>query len=117
MSTSLSDLLTAAKNIVTSLSGLGQTYLNVVGQKRSAILSSTTATLVNTGQGRLSNVSVIAGSGSNVGAIYDSNSASSLTNQIATIPTVPGVYALNIPYNNGLVLVLGTGMTALVSYS
>ena len=48
---SLSDILTAAKNIVTALNQLGQTYLSVEGAQQLADI--TTATLVMTGQGIL----------------------------------------------------------------
>jgi hypothetical protein len=49
--------------------------------------------------------------------IYDSNAASSLTNALAVVDNVLGVSVVNIPYNNGLVVVPGTGMTVVVSYS
>jgi len=54
---SLSDILTAAKNVVTSVNQLGLTYLRVQGAVRSTTM--TTATLVTSGQGRLASVSVV----------------------------------------------------------
>ena len=112
---SLSDILTAAKNIVTAINGLGQTYLKVQGALRSGTLTSTT--LVSTGQGRLASVSVIASAGSNDGMIYDSNNSLSLTSKLALIDHTIGVRVMNLPYNNGLVVVPGTGMTVVVTYS
>ena len=112
---SLSDILTAAKNIVTAINGVGQTYLKVQGAIRSNTL--TTTSLVSTGQGRLASVSVIVSSGSNDGMIYDSNAITSLTNALALIDHTTGVRVMNLPYNNGLVVVPGTGMTLVVSYS
>ena len=117
MSASPTDILTALKNAVTALSQLGQTILNVNGQQRSSTVATTAATLVVSGQGRLCKVAVIAGSGSNTGAIYDSAATGTLTNQMCLIPTVPGVYDINIPFTNGIVMVLGTSMTANCTYS
>ena len=111
---SLSDILTAAKNIVTAINGVGQTYLKVQGAVRSNTL--TTTTLVSSGQGRLASVGVVV-AGSADAVIYDSNAASSLTNTLAVVDNVLGVTVINMPYNNGLVVVPGTGMTLVVSYS
>jgi hypothetical protein len=111
---SLSDILTAAKNIVTAINGVGQTYLKVQGALRSNTLTATT--LVSSGQGRLASVSVVV-AGSADAVIYDSNAASSLTNTLAVVDNVLGVTVINMPYNNGLVVVPGTGMTLVVSYS
>jgi hypothetical protein len=112
---SLSDILTAAKNIVTAVNQIGQTYLKVQGTARSATITS--ATLVSMGQGRLASISVITSSGSVNGMIYDSNSTSSLTDALAVIQHPVGVYQMNLPYDNGLVVVPGSGMTVVVTYS
>ena len=114
MSASISDILTAAKNIVTAINGLGQTYLKVQGALRSGTLTATT--LVSTGQGRLAAGRVI-GAGSTDCMMYDSNSASSLTSALAVIDNVAGITVANLPFNNGLVVVPGTGMTVVVTYS
>jgi hypothetical protein len=111
---SLDDILTVAKNLVTAVNGLGQTYLAVNGTKHSAAL--TASTVVMAGQGRIAQVSVIVG-GSADGAIYDCASTSILTNQIAAITQTAGVYVWNIPVSNGITVVPGTGQTVVVSYS
>jgi hypothetical protein len=111
---SLSDILTAAKNIVTAINGVGQTYLKVQGASRSATL--TANTLVASGQGRLASVSVVV-AGSTDGTIYDSNAVGSLVNALAIIDNALGITVVNMPYNSGLVVVPGTGMTVVVSYS
>ena len=111
---SLSDILTAAKNVVTSVNQLGLTYLKVQGTARSTTM--TTATLVVSGQGRLASVSVIV-AGSTACVIYDSNSAASTTSAIVAVTNAIGVTVVNMPYNNGLVVVPGTGMTVVVTYS
>jgi hypothetical protein len=64
----------------------------------------------------LASVSVIV-AGSTDGMIYDSNVIGTLTNAIAVVDNVIGVSVKNLPYNNGLVVVPGTGMTVVVSYS
>jgi len=111
---SLSDILTAAKNLVTSVNQLGQTYLKINGVARSATL--TTTTLVSSGQGRIASVSISV-AGSSACVIYDSNNPSSLTSKLAAVTNAIGVTVINMPYNNGLVIDPGTGMTVVVSYS
>jgi hypothetical protein len=111
---SLSDLLTAAKNIVTSVNQLGQTYLQVQGSKFYSDI--TAATLIQTGQGRVARVSVIV-AGSSVGAIYDANSAAATTNQVWVIPNTVGITEISLPVNNGIVVTPGTGQTVAISYS
>lgn len=111
---SLSDLLTAAKNIVTSVNQLGQTYLQVQGSQ--SLSGITAATLVKSGQGRVARVSVVV-AGSAAGAIYDTNVPSATTGQIWVIPNTVGVTEINLPVNNGIVVAPGTGQTVVVSYS
>lgn len=111
---SLSDILTAAKNVVTSVNQLGQTYLAVEGAQQMADI--TAATQVMTGQGRLARV-VIVDAGSAAGAIYDSSSTSTTTGKLWTLPTTAGITVLNLPINNGIVVAPGTGQRIVVSYS
>lgn len=112
---SLSDILTAAKNIAVALNTAAQTYLKVQGTTRSATITTTTL-VTGSGQGRLASVSVVV-AGSDDAMIYDSNLTTSLTNALAVVDNVVGVQVINMPYNNGLVVVPGTGMTLVVSYS
>lgn len=111
------DFLTTAKNLVTAVNQLGQTYLSVMGNKRSAIIAPTVATLVTAGTGRIVNVSVMGASITTIGTIYDCSTISTLTNPIGTIKMSADVYNWNIPFVNGLVVVPGAGMTVVVSYS
>ena len=111
---SLTDILTTAKNIVTAINGLGQTFLSVNGTKRSDTI--TASTVVTTGQGRLVGASVVV-PGSSDAIIYDSTSTSNLTSAIAGINNTNGFKDLGIPFNNGLVVVPGTGMTLVLTYS
>ncbi len=118
---SLDDILTATKNIVTALNQLGQTYLQVNGSIRSASATGATPVLIASGQGRLASVSVTAISGGATGMIYDLSSTDPtgilIGNSLYQIPHELGVTYVNLPYNNGLVLVPGAGMTVIISYS
>lgn len=110
---SLDDLFTVGKNIVTAINGLSQTYLSVNGSRQTADI--TTDTLVKTGPGRVAVVSIIVGGAA--GAIYDTNSVTSTANQIYVTPTTEGVYYVNMPVNNGIVVAPGAGQTVSISYS
>ena len=111
---SLGDLLTAAKNGVTAIGTLAQTYINVQGAQNSGLI--TTDTLVKLGQSRVATVSVIT-AGSAVGYIYDGNQATSTTNPVYVIPNTVGVVFVNMPVGLGLVVAPGTGQEVNVSYS
>jgi hypothetical protein len=111
---SLTDILTATKNIVTAINSAAQTYANVNGiQTR---LDLTSATLVKSGEGRVSYISVTV-AGTTVGKAYDATSTSGTSNAICAIPNTIGVYQVNIPFTTGLVVTPGTGQTVTVSYS
>lgn len=114
MSTSLGDILTAAKNIVTAVNSAAQIYLNVNGTTSQTAMTATTQ--VKVGQGRLASIAVIT-AGSTAGAIYDSATTTTTTNQICAVPNTVGVFVVNIPYINGLVYAPGTGQKATISYS
>jgi len=111
---SMSDLLTALKNVVTALNNASQTYLNVNGLINKSAISS--ATVVKSGTGRLAVVSVTT-AGSAAGAIYDGTSATSTSNIILTIPNTVGAAFVNIPVSNGIVVAPGSGQVVTVSYS
>lgn len=111
---SISDILTAAKNIVTAINNLGQTYLQVSGWRSLADISA--ATLVQSGQGRVVRVSVTT-AGSSVGSVYDANSSSSTSLKVYSIPNTLGVYDVSIPVNYGIVVAPGSGQVVTVSYS
>jgi hypothetical protein len=114
MSASLSDILTAAKNIVTAINALAQNYLNVQGILNASGL--TADTVVKPASGRLCVVSVIV-AGSATGAVYDSATTGATTKPLYVIPTTVGVDVVNIPASFGLFVSPGTGQTVTVSYS
>lgn len=110
---SLSDILTTAKNVVTAINGVSQTYLAVQGNQIYPDI--TTATLLKRGSGRVAMVSIIVG-GAN-GFIYDAPVATATTNPIYVIPNTVGVIFVNLPVVNGIVVAPGAGQTVSVSYS
>jgi hypothetical protein len=111
---SLTDILTAAKNVVTAINGLGQTYLNVQGALSFNNLSTTT--LIHTGFGRVCTV-IVTTAGTTAGSVYDSANTASLTNKVYSIPNTVGVYVVNFPINYGIVIVPGSGQVVSVSHS
>lgn len=110
----LGDILTAIKNLVTGVTGLGQTYLQVNGKGTAQALTGTQ--LVSSSAGRLVSVSVTT-AGTTVGYAYDSNSTGTLTRPIFPIDNLLGLQPANLPVSYGIVVVLGSGMVATVNYS
>lgn len=111
---SLSDILTVAKNIVTAINGVASTYLDVQGLQNKPNISA--ATLVQLGQGRVAMVSVTT-AGSTAGSIYDTNAVGSTLNKVLAIPNVVGVTFVNMPVSLGIVVVPGTSQVVTVTYS
>jgi len=111
---SLSDILTAAKNIVTAINGLGQTYLQVSGSKVSSEISA--AALLMVGQGRIARV-IVTTAGSGAGSIYDASISTATSPKVFVIANTLGVTELNIPVDNGIVVAPGSGQVVTVSYS
>ena len=114
MSTPLTDLLTAAKNIVTAIGNLSTQYLNVQGATNTAGIAS--STVVKQSAGRLCSISVTT-AGSAPGVAYDAASAGLTTRPLCAIPNTVGVFVINLPTNYGLVIVPGTGQVVTVSWS
>src|SRR5260221_168907 len=111
---SLTDILTAVKNVVTALNSAVTAYTGVNGSIVKAAI--TAATVVKPSAGRVAVVSIVAG-GSASGFIYDSNSASNTSLPIYTIPTTIGLVFVNLPVTNGILVVPGTGQTVSIGYS
>lgn len=111
---SLSDLLTAAKNVASAINGVAQTYVNVQGARIQQNIDATT--IVSTTAGRLAMVSVTT-AGSSDGVIYDAADVSTITRPIYHINNVEGVVFANLPVVYGIVVVPGTGQAVTVSYS
>lgn len=114
---SLSDLLTAVQHVASNIAQAAQTYLAVNGQQsRSGIAASSGSVLLKQGSGRVAYVNVTI-AGTTVGGLVDSNSAAATSPVMAVIPDTVGSYFINLPFNLGLVVVPGAGMTVSVSWS
>ena len=111
---SLTDILTAVKNVVTALNSGVQNFLNVNAATVKANITS--ATLVKASTGRLATLSIVAG-GTVSGFIYDSNSVANTTTPIYAIPTTIGLVFINLPVTNGIVVVPGAGQNVTVGFS
>ena len=111
---SLDDILTAGKNIASSLSSAAQAMLLVKGQQTISGIAANT--VIYSGTGRLVSVEVTsAGSGS--GMVYDSNSTSSTAYPLFSIPASVGIYRANLPVGYGISVAPGTGQVVNVVYS
>jgi hypothetical protein len=89
----------------------------ITGQGNHTMFDITTNTVVKTVPGRIAKISVlVAGT---AGAAYDAKTVASaaVTNQLAVIPNVVGVYQVDMPVFNGLVIEPGAGQTVAISYS
>lgn len=111
---SLSDIMSAVKNIVTALATEAQNFLNVHGAVNAAGI--TEPTVVKISAGRIARLSVIV-AGSAPGTIYDGNSLTAMSKPLAVIANTVDVVDINFPFSFGLLVVPGTGQTVSVSYS
>lgn len=111
---SLTDILTTAQNIVTAITGLGQTYLSVQGKTNVADI--TAVNLVKNSAGRVCQVTVTV-AGSAPGSIYDTTNTGAPSRKLYTIPNTIGSYTVNMPAQYGIVALPGTGQTITISYS
>lgn len=117
MTASLTDILSAAKNIAQAINDAARAYVGVQGSQVSNSVSAQTQIVV--GAGRLAMVNVII-AGSTVGGFYDTADANNTNNpahRLAAIPMSLGSYFINTPFNDGLLLTPGTGQTVTVTYS
>jgi hypothetical protein len=112
--TSLSDILSAIKNIVQAVNAIAQNYLNVQGLQNFAAL--TVPTIVKGSTGRICRISVTV-AGSAAGIVYDSASLNVTTTPIYVIPNTVGIVEVNLPVSFGVMVVPGTGQTVSGSFS
>lgn len=114
---SLSDLLTAVKNLVIALNGATQAFKQVNGLSTTEGI--TAATVVKASAGRVASVSVIV-AGSTTGMIYDSANTTQVM-PLWVIPMAAGSngepYVVGMPCDAGILVVPGTGQTVAVSWS
>jgi hypothetical protein len=118
----LDDIVTVLKNgvvamndLTAALNSFRQIYTQSIGDN--TYLGATDSNLVYTGAGRLVNVIF---SGTAGGTIHDAATVATATtsNVIYNLPTTnPGLYQVNVPFFNGLVIRPNTGVTLSLTYS
>ena len=113
---SLGDILTTQKNGVVAINNIFQALSALNPTTTSATVTS--STLVITGSGRLISFSVVVAGSAN-GLIYNAGTPSggAAANTLVATPTTVGVYAANMVFTDGLVVVPGTGQSINVTYS
>ena len=118
----LDDVVTVQKNgviginlLTEALSQFRALYAGFVGTQTS--IGITQDALIVTGPGRL--VNVVVNSGVNAGSIHDAVSVSSAdtSNIIFPLPTSTCITTVNMPFTNGLVVLLGSNVNVSLSYS
>lgn len=114
---SLTDILTAAKNLVQAVNSVGQFIARGQGNLTSTTITGTT--LICTGNGYLVSASVTV-AGSTPGHIYNSSTtgAAAAANMLMTINPSEGtgVVLAGIPFSLGLIATPGTGQSLNVTY-
>jgi len=112
--TSLSDILSAIKNIVQGVNALAQTYLQVEGLTLTAAIS--VPTVIKAAPGRIARIDVTT-AGSATGTIYDGASLAATTKPFHVIPMTLGIQVIMLPTAYGLLVSPGTGQVLSVSWS
>jgi hypothetical protein len=111
---STSDVLTALQHIASNIAQAAQTYLAVNGQQSQSGIAA--PALLKQGPGRIAYINVTV-AGTAPGSLVDSNSPAGVAPVLAVIPDAVGAIFVNLPFNLGLVVIPGTGMTLSVSFS
>jgi hypothetical protein len=90
----------------------------ITGNGTSIVKNITAATVVKPVAGRIARISVLV-AGSTTGSVNDCATTGTVAsaNEVAVIPDVVGVYAIDLPCSVGIVVTPGTGQTLAVSYS
>jgi hypothetical protein len=117
---SMSDLLTAAKGIVTALNATLQNQQLVTGSSSASGVN--VATVIKTFPGRIVSINV-AVAGSTAGAAYDLASlvgvilGTTTANLICAIPNTVGITNLGFTTTNGISVIPGSGQVISIVYS
>ena len=91
--------------------------VEVFANANKSALEISAATVVKAAPGFVATISVL-DPGSSDGGLYDASEASPLTGKgISVIPQVAGIYTINFPVSNGIVVVPGTGQVVSISFS
>jgi alpha-L-arabinofuranosidase len=112
---SLSDILSAIKNIAQNINSLGQIFTEQDGHITTATV--TAQTLVVAGQGRLVSVSVTV-AGAAAGTINNSatTGGAAASNVLVAVPNAVGIIQCGQKFTYGLVISPGAGQSLNVTY-
>ena len=112
----LDDVVTVQKNGVIGVNNINKLIVYTLGQVTCHTVTSTT--LVVTGAGHIVNFSVVV-PGTTNGFIYDANSTSAIatSNCLSATPTTLGIFQCSQKFDDGIVIVPGTGQSINVTYS
>jgi hypothetical protein len=115
---SLDDILTTQKNGVVAINSLTNNFKIEVGTITSSTV--TASTLVITGRGKISNISVVV-PGTVSGFIYNATadiaSLKTDASRLLAIPITIGVFQCGILFTDGIVISPGTGQALNVTYT
>ena len=112
-------IITAAQNIVIAINGLTKATNNAYGTANSATYDDTAQQVITTGKGRINSITIVVGAAVTID-VYDAATTSSAaaSNLLASIDaTDPITVVINKVYSNGIVLDVGAGAQANVTYS
>lgn len=115
---SLSDILTALKNLVLAVNANTALVASINGISTKEGI--TAATVLKTSAGRVAAVSIIV-AGSTSGMIYDAMQTTITTSPLWVIPAAAASngepYVVNMATDSGILVVPGTGQTVTVNWS
>lgn len=113
-------IITSAQNIVVAINSLVRATTNAYGTANSPTYTGASQTQVIIGAGRLNNITIITAAASGIVDIYDAQSLSvvRLDNKLASVDaSTTGTFVLNKIYSSGLVIDIGAGIDANITYS
>ena len=114
---SLDDILTTQKNGVIAIGEYPSALAKFAGTNNTKEIAAATTQQVKIGSGWFANVSVIV-AGTTTGTVYDSSNTNSLTGlRIYIVPNTVGVFQVQVPFADGLVITTGTGQIVSVTYT
>ena len=114
---SLDDILTTQKNGVIAIGEYPAALAKFAGTNNTKEIAAATTQQIKVGSGWFANVSVIE-AGTTTGIVYDSSNTNSLTGlRIYIVPNTVGVFQVQVPFADGLVITTGTGQVASVTYT
>lgn len=112
-------IITSAQNIAVAINNLARAVTAIYGSGNSPTYSGGTTNQAVVGTGRLNNVTIVTGAAVTVD-IYDAKLTSMIepTNLLVSVDASnDGTFVLNKSYSNGLVVVVGAGVDANITYS